>query len=44
MVALLHGPDGKVSGIAAVVRDDTARWNDERALKARVRKLATALR
>ncbi|WP_141837122.1 PAS domain-containing protein [Herbaspirillum sp. SJZ107] len=43
-VALLHGPDGKVSGIAAVVRDDTARWNDERALKARVRELETALR
>lgn len=43
-VALLHGPDGKVSGIAAVVRDDTARWNDERALKARVRELETAPR
>lgn len=43
-VALLHGPDGKVSGIAAVVRDDTARWNDVRALKARVRELETALR
>ena len=41
-VALLHGPDGKVSGIAAVVRDDTARWNEERALKARVRELETA--
>jgi len=41
-VALLHGPDGKVSGIAAVVRDDTARWNEERALKARVRELEAA--
>ena len=41
-VALLHGPDGKVSGIAAVVRDDTARWNEERALRARVRELEAA--
>jgi len=41
-VALLHGADGEVSGIAAVVRDDTARWNEERALKARVRELETA--
>ena len=38
-VALLHGADGQVTGIAAVVRDDTARWNEERALKARVREL-----
>jgi len=43
-VALLHGADGKVSGIAAVVRDDTARWNEERALKARVRELEAAVR
>jgi PAS domain S-box-containing protein len=43
-VALLHGADGKVSGIAAVVRDDTARWNEERALKARVRELEAVVR
>jgi PAS domain S-box-containing protein len=43
-VALLHGADGKVTGIAAVVRDDTARWNEERALKARVRELEAAVR
>jgi len=41
-VALLHAPDGQVSGIAAVVRDDTARWTEERALRARVRELETA--
>jgi PAS domain S-box-containing protein len=35
-VALLHGP-----GIVAVVRDDTVRWQAERALKARVRELET---
>jgi PAS domain S-box-containing protein len=41
-VALLHGADGQVSGIAAVVRDDTARWAEERALRARLRELETA--
>jgi PAS domain S-box-containing protein len=38
-VALLHGPDGQVSAIAAAVRDDTVRWSEERALKARLREL-----
>ena len=38
-VALLHAPDGAVSGIAAVVRDDTVRWSEERALRARLREL-----
>jgi PAS domain S-box-containing protein len=41
-VALLHAPGqagGPVTGIAAVVRDDTARWKEERALRARVAEL-----
>jgi PAS domain S-box-containing protein len=38
-VALLHGADGAVNGIAAVVRDDTVRWREERALRARLREL-----
>ncbi|TWI61179.1 PAS domain S-box-containing protein [Pseudoduganella lurida] len=38
-VALLHGADGKVSAIAAVVRDDTARWAEDRVLRVRVREL-----
>jgi len=38
-VALLHAPDGAMAGIAAVVRDDTVRWGEERALKARLREL-----
>ena len=38
-VALLHAPDGAMAGIAAVVRDDTVRWSEERALKARLREL-----
>jgi PAS domain S-box-containing protein len=36
-VALLNGP-----GIVAIVRDDTARWQAERALRARVRELEAA--
>ncbi|MDB5960474.1 MAG: domain S-box protein [Massilia sp.] len=38
-VAMLHAPDGSVSAIIAVVRDETARWGEERALKAKVAKL-----
>jgi PAS domain S-box-containing protein len=41
-VALVRAADGSVSGIAAVVRDDTARWAEERALRARVRELEAA--
>ena len=32
-VSLLHAPDGSVSGIAAVVRDETARFKEERELR-----------
>jgi PAS domain S-box-containing protein len=38
-VAMLHAPDGKVSAIVAIVRDETARWNEERALRGRVKEL-----
>jgi PAS domain S-box-containing protein len=38
-VALLHDAAGAVSAIVAVVRDETARWSDERALRARIREL-----
>ena len=41
-VALLHDAQGKVAAIAAVVRDDTARWAEDRALKARLRELEAA--
>ena len=42
-VALLHTPDGKVSAIAAVIRDETRRFSDERALKKRVAELEAEL-
>lgn len=32
-VALLKDAQGRVEAIAAIVRDDTARWNEERALR-----------
>lgn len=38
-VTLLHGPDGEVSGIAAVVRDETERWGQEQELRRRLREL-----
>ena len=38
-VAMLHGTDGKVSAIAAIIRDETSRFNDERALKKRLAEL-----
>jgi PAS domain S-box-containing protein len=38
-VAMLHSPDGKVSAIASVIRDETSRFNDERALRKRLAEL-----
>jgi len=35
-VSLLHGGDGKVSAIVAIVRDETERFQEERKLRARV--------
>jgi PAS domain S-box-containing protein len=42
-VAMLHAPDGKVSAIASVIRDETSRFSDERALKKRVTELEAQL-
>lgn len=36
-VSLLDGPDGRV--IAAIVRDETTRWNEERELRRRIAEL-----
>jgi PAS domain S-box-containing protein len=38
-VALLHTPDGKVSSIVAVVRDESAKFAEERALRKRLTEL-----
>jgi PAS domain S-box-containing protein len=35
-VALLRDADGEVTGISAVIRDVTERWNEERKLRARL--------
>ena len=35
-VAVLHSPEGSLTGIAAIVRDDTARWQEEQALRQRL--------
>ena len=42
-VAMLHTPDGKVSAIASVIRDETSRFNDERALRKRLVELEAQL-
>ena len=42
-VAMLHAPDGKVSAIASIIRDETSRFNDERALKKRLADLEAQL-
>ncbi len=38
-VGLLHGPDGTVTGILAIIRDETQRWNDERQMRKRLSEL-----
>jgi PAS domain S-box-containing protein len=42
-VTLLPGADGSVAGIAAIVRDVTAQWEERRALTRRVAELERAL-
>jgi PAS domain S-box-containing protein len=43
-VALLKSADGRVESIVAIMRDDTARWNEERALKKRQADLESGAR
>ena len=38
-VALLSRADGQTEAIAAIVRDDTSRWNEEREMRQRLREL-----
>ena len=38
-VALLHSPQGDVTGIVAVIRDETNRFSEDRALRKRVAEL-----
>lgn len=38
-VSLLKGADGRVEAMAAVIRDETARWQEEKALRERLRRL-----
>jgi PAS domain S-box-containing protein len=38
-VAMLYTPDRKVSAIVAIVRDETARWTDERDMRKRIAEL-----
>jgi PAS domain S-box-containing protein len=42
-VALLYAPDGQVSAIVAVIRDETSRFEEERKLKKRLTELEVQL-
>ena len=42
-VALLHKANGQVDAVAAVIRDETTRFADERALRKRLTELETKL-
>jgi PAS domain S-box-containing protein len=42
-VTLLTAPDGRVEAIAAVIRDETARFNEDRELRKRLAALEAAL-
>jgi len=42
-VAMLHGADGKPSAIAAVIRDETSRFNEDRALRKKLAELEARL-
>jgi len=39
-VALLSSPDGQIEAVAAIVRDETARWKEEQELRRRLAELA----
>ena len=41
-VALLKDPAGRVTGIAAIMRDETTRWEEEQALRRRLAELEQA--
>jgi hypothetical protein len=43
-VALLHDAEGKVSGIAAVIRDDTRRFEKDRTQRKRINELEAQLK
>ncbi|MFE1601340.1 PAS domain-containing protein [Methylobacterium sp. ID0610] len=41
-VGLLHGADGRVTGIVAAIRDETSRWAEEKALRSKISELEAA--
>jgi len=43
-VALLSSPDNKLETIAAIIRDETSRWNEEREMRRRLNELEERLK
>ena len=42
-MALLHSADGKLEAIASVIRDESSRFNEDRALRKRLAELEAKL-
>jgi hypothetical protein len=42
-IAMLHAPDGAISGVMAIMRDETARFAEDRALRKRLAELEQAI-
>ena len=42
-VALLHAPDGKVSAIVAVIRDESSRFTEDRVMRKRLTELESQI-
>jgi PAS domain S-box-containing protein len=43
-VALLYSAEGQIRAVAAIVRDETTRWNEERAMRRRLDELEQRVR
>jgi PAS domain S-box-containing protein len=43
-VALLYSTEGQIHAVAAIVRDETTRWNEERAMRRRLDELEQRVR
>lgn len=43
-IALLRGADGNISGMASIIRDETEKFNEERALRKRLAELEAQAR
>ena len=43
-IGLLHGEDGAITGCAAIIRDETVRWSEEKRLRQRLADLEAGIK